>query len=70
MIKAGQIAGKVVDPEGVKRLAELPGREVLLSQVLAVMQAVPTSFVRVLNGVVVNLLNVVKAIEKQKDEEA
>ncbi len=67
-IKAGQISGKVIDLEGVKRLAQLPSREVLLSQVLNAMQGVTTSFVRVLNGTAVKLLNVLKAIEEQKSE--
>jgi large subunit ribosomal protein L10 len=47
-------------------LAKLPGREVLLSQVLSAMQAVPGSFVRLLGGIISQLLNVLKAIEQQK----
>jgi large subunit ribosomal protein L10 len=65
-IKIGQIGGKAIDLEAIKRLAELPGREVLLARTLSAMQAVPASFVRVLNGVMVNLLNVLKAVENQK----
>ena len=67
-IKAGQIAGKAINLEGIKRLAELPGRDMLLGQVLSAMHAVPTSLVRVLNGITTNLLNVLKAIESQKGE--
>ena len=67
-IKVGQIAGKLIDFDGIKRLAELPSRDALLSQVLSAMQAVPTSFVRVLNGVILNLLYALKAIEKEKNE--
>ncbi|WP_028322748.1 50S ribosomal protein L10 [Desulfatiglans anilini] len=69
-IKGGQISGRVMDEEGIKRLADLPAREVLLSQVLAAMQAVPAGFVRVLNGVMVQFMNVLKAIEEQKGESA
>jgi large subunit ribosomal protein L10 len=65
-IKVGQISGKAIDLEGIKRLAELPSREVLLAKALSAMQAVPASLVRVLNGVTLNLLNVLKAIENQK----
>ena len=65
--KGGQISGKVVDPAAIKRLAELPGKDVLLAQSLATMQAVPTSLVRVLSGVVGKLLNVLKAIENEKE---
>ena len=68
-IKAGQIAGKVIHLEDIKRLAELPGRDMLLGQVLSAMHAVPTSLVRVLNGIPVNFLNVLKAIENRKNEE-
>ena len=69
-IKAGQIAGKVIDFKEIKRLAELPGREVLLAQALSAMQAVPASLVRVLNAVLVNFLNALKAIENQKKDQA
>jgi large subunit ribosomal protein L10 len=65
-IKAGQISGKPMDVEDIKRLASLPGREQLLAQVLSAMQAVPTSMVRVLNGIILKLLFLLKAIESQK----
>jgi large subunit ribosomal protein L10 len=68
-IKSGQISGQVLDADAVKRMAELPGRDQLLAQVLSAMQAVPTSLVMVLNGVIVKLLNVLKAIEQQKAEQ-
>jgi len=65
-VKVGQISGKIMDSAGVKRLASLPSREVLLAQALSTMQAVPSSFVRVLNGLLVKFMNVLKAIEEQK----
>jgi len=67
-IKAGQIAGKFMDPDAIRKLAELPSKEVLLAQAVGALQAVPGSFVRVLNAVLVSLLNVLKAIENQKQE--
>lgn len=67
-LKVGQMAGKLMDVDGIKQLAKLPGREQLLSMVLSAMQAVPTSFVRVTNGVLVNLMNVLKAIETAKQD--
>ncbi len=69
-IKSGQVSGRIMDAETIKRLAELPGREVLLAQALSAMQAVPASLVRVLNGVLVQFLNALKAIEQQKSESA
>jgi large subunit ribosomal protein L10 len=67
-LKVGQIGGKVIGVEEIKRLAELPSREVLLSLVLGAMQGVPTSLVRVLNGVVLKLLYALKSIEAQKGD--
>jgi large subunit ribosomal protein L10 len=65
-IKAGQISGRAMDFDDIKKLASLPGREQLLAQVLSAMQAVPTSMVRVLSGIVLKMLYVLKAIEEQK----
>ena len=67
-VKGGQISGRMLDAPDLKRLAELPEKDVLMAQVLAAMQAVPASFVRVLNQVMANLLNVLSAIELQKEE--
>jgi large subunit ribosomal protein L10 len=66
-IKIGQISGKPIDLDVIKRLAGLPGRDQLLAQMLSTMQAVPASLVRVLNGVLINLLNVLNAIGTMKD---
>jgi large subunit ribosomal protein L10 len=65
-LKIGQIGGKAINAEEIKRLAELPSREVLLAQVLAAMQGVPTGLVRALNGIVLKLLYVLKSIETKK----
>jgi large subunit ribosomal protein L10 len=67
-LKVGQIGGKMFDHDGIKRVAELPAREVLLAQAFSAMQAVPGSLVRLLNGVVANLLNVLEAIGSKKSE--
>lgn len=69
-IKAGQIGGKVLDGEAIKRLADLPSQDVLLAQVLSAMQAVPASLVMVLNGVIAKFVNVLKAVEGSKAESA
>jgi len=67
-LKVGQIGGKMFDHEGIRRVADLPAREVLLAQALSAMQAVPGSLVRVLHGVVAQLLYVLKAVESKKSE--
>ena len=66
-IKAGVMGGKVLDIDDIKALSLLPSREILLAQVLSTMNAVPTSFVRVLGGVVSNFMNVLVAIKEQKE---
>lgn len=66
-IKIGAMEGKTLDAADIKSLSQLPSREVLLSQLLSVMVAVPTSFVTALSGVPRNLLNVLQAIKDQKE---
>lgn len=66
-IKIGVMDGKVIDADEIKALSALPSREVLLGQVLSAMNGVPTSLVRALNNVMVNLLNVLQAIGDQKE---
>jgi len=69
-LRIGVMGGRVIDLNGIKALANLPSREVLLSQLLAVMNAVPTSFVRVLSAVPSGLLNVLQALKAKKEEAA
>jgi large subunit ribosomal protein L10 len=66
-IRAAVLDGKRIDAGDVKALADLPSREVLLSQLLSLMLAVPTSLVRVLTGVPRGLLNVLNAVQEKKE---
>lgn len=66
IIKAGALNGKLVSANGIKALADLPPRDVLLGQLLSVMNGVPISLVRVLSGVQQQLVNVLLAIQDQK----
>ena len=66
-IKRGQVSDRPMNLDAIKRLAYLPGRDELLAQALSAMKEVPTSLVRVLNGVVVSLLHVLKAVEAKKE---
>jgi len=68
-IKAGVIGEKMLDVAAINSLAALPSRDVLLGQVLSAMNGVSTAFVRVLNGVTGNFLNVLTAIKDQKEAE-
>ena len=65
-IRAGIVDGKVIGVEGVKSLAELPSREVLVAQVLAGFNAPIQGFANVLQGTIRGLAIVLNAIvEKQ-----
>ncbi len=66
-VKVGIVEGQVVDLPGIKRLAKLPSREVLLAQLLSVMNAPVTSLVTVLSGVLRNFLGVLEAVKRQKE---
>ena len=66
-IKVGVLNGKVLDVQAIKALATLPSREVLLAQVLAALNAVPTSFVRAIAEIPRSLVNVLTAIKDQKE---
>ncbi len=66
-IKIGVMAGKLLDVQAIKSLSELPSREVLLSQLLSVMNAVPTALVRALTNVPEKLLYALQAIKDQKE---
>ena len=48
VVKAGAYAGKALDAEGVKALAAVPSKEVLLSQLLGLMQSPVSRMARVL----------------------
>ena len=65
-IKMGILEGKIINDVTVKALAELPPREVLLSQVLGTMQAPITSFVRVLNANITGLARALDQIREKK----
>jgi large subunit ribosomal protein L10 len=61
VLKAGSYAGKALDANGVKALAAIPTREVLLSQIAMLLQSPIASFARVIDAV---------AKLKSADEEA
>jgi large subunit ribosomal protein L10 len=67
-IKVGFMDGKMLDANAVKALSALPSREVLLSQLLSAMNGVPGAFVRTLNGILGQMLNVLMAIKEQKEK--
>ncbi len=65
-IRGGILSGQPIDVAQIEALSELPSREVLIAQLLAVLVAVPTGLVRVLSGIPRKLLYALRAIENQK----
>lgn len=59
VIKAGILEGKILDTNGVKAVASIPSREVLIAKLLGSLKA-PVS----------NLVYMLEAVRKKKEEEA
>jgi large subunit ribosomal protein L10 len=66
-IKMGILEGNLIDGAAVKALAELPPRDVLLSQVVGTLQAPITSLVRVLNA---NITGLVRVLDQVREKQA
>jgi large subunit ribosomal protein L10 len=66
-IKFGQIHGDIVELATIKTLAQLPAREVLLSQVLFALSGMPASFVRLLSEMLRRLVTVLEAIRRGRE---
>jgi large subunit ribosomal protein L10 len=65
----GLVEGKKIAPEGVKALADLPPKEVLVAQLLSTMQAPTTNFVGVFSGILRQFVGVLDAIKEKKSNE-
>jgi len=69
-IKGGVVEGKIIGPEGVADLANLPSREVLLSMVLRGMQGPIAGMVNVLQGNIRNFVYALNAVKEKKEASA
>jgi large subunit ribosomal protein L10 len=67
-IKGGLVEGRVLGPEAVQALADLPSREVLLSMVLRAMQGPIAGMMNVLQGNIRNFVYALEAVRKKKEE--
>jgi large subunit ribosomal protein L10 len=65
-IKAGVVEGSLIELEGIKRLSELPSKEVLIARALASMKSPAANLVGVLQGLVRKFVYTLKAIETKK----
>jgi large subunit ribosomal protein L10 len=66
-IKAGMLEGKLIDEEGVKALADLPSREILLSMVLSAMQSPIANWVSVLGAPIRSFGYALDGVRQQKE---
>ena len=67
-IRIAVLDGKVLSLADLTALSTLPSKDVLLGQLLSVMQAVPTSFVRLLNAIPQKLVYAMQAIKEKKEQ--
>lgn len=67
-IRLASMEGRTLTLQDLQALSSLPSREVLLSNLLSVMNAVPTAFVRVANGVPSKMVYLLNALAEKKTQ--
>ncbi len=65
-LNAGLFSGKLLEKDDIKRLSELPSREVLLAILLRTMLSPATRFAGVLNSKTRDLLSILKQLSEKK----
>ena len=65
-IKCGLLEGSFINVEGVKQLADLPSREVILATLLGALQAPITGLAGSLNQIVAGLAIALGKVAEQK----
>lgn len=66
-VKAGIVDGKIVELDEIKRLADLPSREVLIAQALGGLNAPIAGFANVLQGTIRNLVYALNAVKEKQE---
>jgi len=65
--RIGLIGGKILNPEQLVKLADMPSREELIARVLAGFNAPITGFVGTLGGIIRKFVNVIDQIAKKEN---
>ncbi len=65
IIRGGVVSSQLLQKADIKRLSDLPAKEVLLAQLLGTLQAPITRMARTLNGKTVELLSILKQISEK-----
>lgn len=65
-VTAGHMEGELLSREGLKSIADLPSKEVLLGQIVGSLVSPHRGLLNVLNGVSRNLVQVINAIKETK----
>ena len=65
-VRIALVDGKPMTPEQVKRLAGLPSRDVLLSQLAGTLQAPMAQFAGVMNGLLMQVVGALEALSAQR----
>ncbi|MBD3314898.1 MAG: 50S ribosomal protein L10 [Chitinivibrionales bacterium] len=68
-LRAAYVEGTVFEAQDALRLADLPSRDVLLSQLLSCLQAPMTNLAGSLNGIMSKFVRVVAAVRDKKEQE-
>ena len=67
-LKAGVLENRLIGPDQILALADLPPKEELLAKMLETLNAVPTILVTVLSGVPRAFVCVLAAIQRRKEQ--
>jgi len=67
-VKAAVVDGRLYDDKAIKRLAALPSREVLLSQLIGTFTAPMSTFLGALNALLATPANMADALAKEKSK--
>ena len=69
-VKAGLLDGRMVGPDEIKRLASLPSRDELMSQIAGAFQAPMAAFAGALDSMLYQVVGVLEALRAQREEAA